>query len=144
MGELIDRDVEHLRLLKIGYYIMAGITGFLTLFSLIYVGLGSLFASGVVPESPGSNGDSRLAGFVFLGVGVFLFLLGALGVTVHFLTARGLRDRRRRVFCLVIAAISCLYIPWGTALGICTFIVLGRGSVKALFAGTASGNMGSQ
>ena len=32
MGELIDRDQEHLNLLKWGYYVMAGMTGFFSLF----------------------------------------------------------------------------------------------------------------
>ena len=34
---------------------------------------------------------------------------------------------------MVIAAINCLHIPIGTMLGIFTFIVLGRDSVRKLY-----------
>jgi len=44
-----------------------------------------------------------------------------------------LRDRRHRTFSMAIAALDCLHIPFGTILGILTFIVLGRDSVRALY-----------
>lgn len=36
-------------------------------------------------------------------------------------------------FCMVMAAISCFEIPCGALLGVFTFIVLDRASVKRLF-----------
>ena len=50
-----------------------------------------------------------------------------------FLAASRIRQRRSRMFCLVVAGISCLGIPYGTILGVCSFIVLGRDSVAAQF-----------
>jgi hypothetical protein len=44
-----------------------------------------------------------------------------------------LRARRHRTFSMVVAAINCLHIPIGTALGVFTFIVLGRESVRKLY-----------
>jgi hypothetical protein len=41
--------------------------------------------------------------------------------------------RRRLMLCYVTAALACLQMPFGTCLGIFTFIVLGRPSVKASF-----------
>ena len=70
---------------------------------------------------------------IFLGIGVAFLVLG-LGVTLlTYLVGRYLRDRRHRTFCLVMAGLSCLQIPWGTAIGICTISVLNRPSVKVLF-----------
>jgi hypothetical protein len=40
MAEMVDRDQEHLRLLKLGYYILAGMTCFFSLFALLYAGIG--------------------------------------------------------------------------------------------------------
>jgi len=37
------------------------------------------------------------------------------------------------------AALTCLGIPWGTVLGVCTFLVLERPSVAALFPTPAEG-----
>src|SRR6185503_9557006 len=46
MGELVDRDQEHLRLLVWAHYIWAGTIGFFSLFTLIYIGLGVMMVSG--------------------------------------------------------------------------------------------------
>ncbi len=50
-----------------------------------------------------------------------------------FLTDRFIKAQRHHIFCLIIAAIICLQIPFGTTLGIFTLIVLLRPSVKKLF-----------
>lgn len=53
MGQLVDQDQEHLRLLKLGFYIMAGVIGFCSLFSVFYIAMGSIFASSVtLPRAP--------------------------------------------------------------------------------------------
>jgi membrane protein YqaA with SNARE-associated domain len=47
----------------------------------------------------------------------------------------GISLSRRRCywFAFVVACIECIFIPFGTILGIFTIIVLSRESVKALF-----------
>jgi O-antigen/teichoic acid export membrane protein len=47
---------------------------------------------------------------------------------------RCLTQRRRYTLCLVVAALSCMLMPFGTVLGIFTLIVLMRPPVKAAFA----------
>jgi hypothetical protein len=135
MGEMIDRDEEHLRLLKICYYILAAINGFVVLFPLLFMGVGTLIASGSIPMTGDSAPpvDPRTMGMILLGVGAVIFTLGLSGTLLTFLTARSLRDHRRRTLCLVVAGLNCLYIPWGTAIGICTIIVLNRPTTRALF-----------
>jgi Zn-dependent protease len=133
MGELVDRDQEHLFLLKLSYYIMAGMTGFFSLFALIYIGLGAVFASGVMPPTPGNPSDPRFMGLMFLCIGLVVLFIG---LSITFLTywaGRCIRDRRHRTFCVIVACLSCLHVPFGTAIGVCTLIVLGRPSVQALF-----------
>jgi TctA family transporter len=133
VGELVDRDQEHLFLLKLSYYIMAGTTGFFSLFALIYIGLGALFASGVMPPMRGNPSDPRFLGLMFLSIGLVVLFIG---LSITFLTywaGRCIRDRRHRTFCVIVACLSCLHVPFGTAIGVCTLIVLGRPSVQALF-----------
>ena len=55
-----------------------------------------------------------------------------------FLVGRGLAQRKRYMFCLVVACVECLFMPFGTVLGVFTIIVLSRDSVKALFGSIAS------
>ena len=45
-----------------------------------------------------------------------------------------LRQRKCRVFSLVVAGLDCLQIPFGTALGVFDFIVLLRDSVRQSYA----------
>jgi hypothetical protein len=49
------------------------------------------------------------------------------------IAGRFLAKRTHYMYCLVVAAISCIFFPFGTVLGVFTIIVLLRSSVKALF-----------
>jgi hypothetical protein len=74
-------------------------------------------------------------GWVLVIAGATGLLLGwalaiCLGLAGYFLSrCKGYR------FCFVIACITCLWPPLGTALGVCTILVLSRENVKDLFAG---------
>jgi DMSO/TMAO reductase YedYZ heme-binding membrane subunit len=132
MGDLIDRDAEHLRLLKLGYYLTAGVMAFMPVIALLFVAMGAAITSGGLPMQGGE--DPRLLGAIVLGIGIAVFVFGLAGTLLTYYTGRSIAARRRRTLCLVIAALHCLSFPWGTALGVCTFIVLDRPSVRELFA----------
>jgi hypothetical protein len=66
----------------------------------------------------------------FTAIFVVWFLVSALG---NLFSGLFLLRRRHRMFSMVVAAINCLHIPIGTALGIFTFIVLGRDSVRKVY-----------
>jgi hypothetical protein len=72
-------------------------------------------------------------GSFFAVLGMAFVFFGMVYAAVTLLAGRFISQERRRVFCLVIAAIHCLHAPLGTALGVCTFIVLLRPSVQARF-----------
>jgi len=133
VGELVDRDQEHLSLLKLSYYIMAGTTGFFSLFALLYIGLGAMIASGAMPSMPQSSGEPRFVGLMLLCIGLVVLFIGLSITCLTYWAGRCIRDRRHRTFCVIIACLSCLHVPFGTAIGVCTLIVLGRPSVQALF-----------
>jgi hypothetical protein len=52
------------------------------------------------------------------------------------IAGRCLSRRKGYSFALVIACIECLFVPFGTILGVFTIVALSRESVKALFSGT--------
>lgn len=125
-------DEEHLKLLPIGYWVSAGFWGAYGLFMVAYFGLlGSVFLLG---SATGDASDMPPGfGFLFFGFGLAMFLV--LGVLV-FLKARvgfWMRERKHYVGTLIVAGISCLEIPYGTLLGVFTFIALSRPSMKALY-----------
>ncbi len=49
-----------------------------------------------------------------------------------------MRKRKHRIFSFVVAGVNCLQFPFGTALGIFTFIVLSRVGVKMDYDANAS------
>ena len=49
------------------------------------------------------------------------------------IAGRSLALRKRYSFVLVMACIECLFIPFGTILGVFTIVVLSRESVRGLF-----------
>jgi len=135
MGELVDKDTEHLRLLTLFYYINAGINALFSCFALLYVAMGALVL--LNPGMFGKNveGPPAILGYLFTGICEVVLLLGWSFSACLAMTGRYLSQRRHRVFCLVIAGINCLFLPYGTVLGVFTFMVLMRPTVQALFAG---------
>jgi len=129
----VNQDQDHLRLLSIFHYVMAGFACLLPLFSLIYIGLGAAMLSGKLPSSPPSAHGDVIGGWIFVGVGSVIFFMGAVGAALNILAGRALAKRERRTLCLVVAGLNCLHMPLGTLLGVFTLIVLARPSVQALF-----------
>jgi hypothetical protein len=130
-------DTEHLRLLRIGYLIQGGTTLFMCLFGLLYVFVG-IFAFSSMPKGPTPQAaqQAQFLGYIFAWMGGLFTVGGAVIAMLKFLTARALGRRRGRTLCLVTAALACIFIPYGTAIGVFTFVVLGRPSVRALFNGS--------
>jgi hypothetical protein len=127
-------DQEHLRLLRIGYLISGGVSAFAGGFGLLYAVIGGFIMAASPFGGRGPNGPPpAFIGAIFGAVGLAIVIFCALTATLKFLAARALRQRRARVLCFVAAALSCLSIPYGTALGIFTFAVLSRPSVQRLF-----------
>ena len=123
-------DKEHLRLLRIGYFISAAQTALFIPFGLLYAGMGVLFAhlpaGGGSPPAPFMSWIFGIFGAVFAG-------FATLAAALKFLTAIRLKERRSRMLCMITAGLSCLEMPYGTALGVMTFVVLSRPSVRQEF-----------
>lgn len=130
-------DGGHLQVLSVCYYIYAACNAFFSLFGLLYVFMGVLIggviaAAPVPPDKPPLPPPAYFAAiFGVIGAAIFLFLMGSAILMV--MAAGRLRRRRSRVFCLVVGALSCIWFPFGTALGVFTIVVLSRSSVPRLF-----------
>jgi hypothetical protein len=125
-------DEEHLRLLSIGYYILGGTHAVFSLFPLIYVALGALMINADFDMY--NNGTNPVfAGWMFVIIGV-VFSMGFLLVgALQLFAGRCLKKRESRTLCLIAASVTCIIIPYGTAVGVFTFIVLRRRSVELRF-----------
>ena len=125
-------DAEHLRQLSIFHYVLAAMTAFFACIPIIHLALGIAMVLGRLDEG-GKNPPPAFVGWLFVAVGGFMILAGWTLAVLLFLSGRNLARRRRRGFCTVVAALSCLMMPLGTILGVFTLMVLNRPTVRSLF-----------
>ena len=134
-----SQDAEHLRLLSIFHYVVAGMQALFACFPIIHFVIGALSFIGMGPF--GKPGEGRLPGMLFGGFFMLFaggFILAGWSLAVCLVVAgKSLRQRKRYTFCLVVAGIeAAMCMPFGTVLGVFTIIVLLRPSVKAEFGAT--------
>ena len=131
----MNRDEEHLQLLAIFHYVVAGLAALFSLFPLLYTTVGAIFifAARHGTAKPGEDLPPEFLGWIFAALGSLLFLMGIAMAICILIAGRSLALRKRYSFALVMSCIECLFIPFGTILGVFTIVVLSRESVKALF-----------
>ncbi len=137
--EAIERqaivDEEQLRPLPVCYWVLGATSAMMSLYGLFYIAMGVMFSTIPFEQASGPAEAPPPGMFMILfgGMGLaFLLMFGTLA-TLQILTGFWIRKRRRRIACLVTAGISCVFIPFGTLIGVLTFLVLLRPSVKMLF-----------
>jgi len=132
-----NKDDDHLNLLATFHYIVGGLGALFACFPLIHVFIGMMMI--LQPEfMAGKEGSAPPAfmGFLFAGIGIVFVLLGWAAAICTIVSGRMLARRRHRMFSFVMAAFLCMFMPFGTVLGIFTIIVLSRESVRRLYGET--------
>ena len=137
---------ERLRLLAIGYYVKGAMgalfISFLLLHFFLFLGFSFIPESGwnppvkpvttaqspsVLPSpspKPANQGPPVFMFRIFAAVIGVIILLGWTFGALTIYAGRCVQKRKHRVFIMVMAGLNCALIPWGTLLGIATFIVL--------------------
>jgi len=128
-------DADHLRLLAIFHFVVAG----LALIGIGFLCLHYAFMNAIInnPEmwknqkSGGPPPEQFFAIFkwFYLFFGGFL-VLGGIG---NLLSGLFIQRRKNRTFSLIIAGVNCIQMPFGTALGVFTFVTLLRDSVRETY-----------
>jgi len=150
---------ERLRLLAWGYYVSAGKGMFISMIFLLYAVMFGAFSfmptsawnstqrtqtqhdaatHQAVPETnakPVSRADAPPAMVfrVFSGVmlAVTVVAWGLCGLTAY--AGRCIQKKRYRIFINIMAAYNVVWIPYGTFLGVCTFLTINTDESKAQF-----------
>ena len=128
-------DSEHLNLLAIFHFILAGLALLGIAFLVVhYAIMSSVFTNPAVWQGHKSSGPPP--GEIF-ALFKWVYLAGALAFigfsALNVISGLGIRARKWRTFSLVVAGVNCLQIPLGTALGVFTIVVLTRDSVCVLY-----------
>jgi hypothetical protein len=127
----MNQDDEHLKLLTVFHYIVAGLVALFGCFPIIHLALGVMMVYAALSGEP--EGPPMAFGILFIVIPLFFILLAWAMAVFVFLCGRNLQARRSRLFCQVVAGFECLFVPFGTILGVFTLIVLSRPSVAAKF-----------
>jgi hypothetical protein len=132
-------DADHLKLLAIFHFVLAGLS---------ILGLGFLFLHWflmhTVFENPElwKNQQGTPPPEEFFAI--FKWFYGFMGViivgsgVVNLISGLFIRRNVNRTFSLIVAGANCLCFPFGTALGVFTLVVLLRDSVRERYENLAS------
>jgi len=135
-----EQDAQHLQLLSIFHYVVAGIQALFACFPMIHFLIGTALV--FFPHREGRGGDQMVAGVLFMVVGGAVILVGWSLAALTVVAGRSLGQRKRYTFCLVVAAVeAATCMPFGTVLGVLTIIVLVRPSVKQAFEAAAQSRL---
>lgn len=128
-------DADHLKLLAIFHFVVAGFAVVAILFlCLHYALMTALFTNPKIAQQPDTHQLREFFGILqwFYALAGALLVMGGLA---NLVSGLWIRARRHRVFSLIVAGLNCVQIPFGTALGVFTIIVLVRDSVVELYEG---------
>jgi hypothetical protein len=129
----MNQDAEHLRLLSIFHYVCAGLAALFACVPVIHLVLGIVIVTHSGTFGPPNNQPPAFLGWLFILFSLFVITCGLVFAALLAWAGRCLSQRRHYTFCLVMAAVACLFMPFGTVLGVFTILVLVRPSVKPWF-----------
>ena len=132
----MNQDVDQIKILAIFHFVVAAIAGLFACFPIFHllIGISMLTGSFFQGETPTDMPfPFSLFGLMFTIIPAAIIFFGwtfaiALAISGYFLT-----KRQHYLFCMIMAGVSCIFMPFGTVLGVFTIIVLMRPSVKELF-----------
>lgn len=133
----MEQDKQYLQLTGIFHFVVGGIAGLLACFPIIHfvIGISMFFAALANPKSVDAAPFS-IFGLMFTIIPGLMIAIGWVFAICVMLAGYFLLKRRNHTYCLVMACIECIFMPFGTVLGVLTILLLLRPEVKALFAST--------
>jgi hypothetical protein len=127
---LASADDGHLQALAICHYIWGALVFLFSCVFIVHIVMGTMMLRGSWPGgSTASSPPPSEMGYLFVGMGSCGMLLGWLTGILTIASGRCIRFRQKRVFSLVMAGVNCGFVPFGTVLGVFTFILLARPAV---------------
>jgi hypothetical protein len=134
----MTKDEQHLNLLATFHYVVGALMALFACLPLIHVTIGVLMVTNpqILNGDHDGNPPPAWFGYLFAGIGTLCVLFGWAAAICTFLSGRYLSRRKHRMFSFVVAAILCMFMPFGTVLGVFTIIALSKDSVQQLYSNT--------
>jgi len=90
-------------------------------------------ASEVRDLTPDDLFPARLFGLLFTIIPAIIILCGFIVSTLIVIAGKRMASYRSHTFCLVVAGIECLFMPFGTVLGVFSILILIKPEARQLF-----------
>lgn len=126
----MTEDERNLDLLAIFHYIVGGLTALFSCFFLLHVAMGIAMLCGAFD---GKDAPPKFFAWFFILFPAVFIVAGWTLAGFVIAAGRMLKRRVSRTFCLVVAGIECILMPFGTVLGVLTIVMLMKDSVKGMF-----------
>lgn len=126
-------DSGSLMAIAICHYVWGALLILLSCVFIFHILIGVMMLNGKAPVHISPTAPPIPLGFVFIFIGSGGMLLGWSAGILTIMSGRAIARRRGRMFSLVMAGVNCALPPIGTLLGVLTFIVLLRSSVRTLY-----------
>jgi hypothetical protein len=128
----MNQEAEHLRMLAIFHYVVAGIACVISFIPTIHLAIGIAMVSGIFRTAKDPF-PFEFMGWFFIVIASLVILCGLAFSICLFIAGRFLHKQTHYTYCLVMAAVSCIFMPFGTVLGVFTIILLMKENVKVMF-----------
>ncbi|MEM6821738.1 MAG: hypothetical protein AAF558_07365 [Verrucomicrobiota bacterium] len=129
----MNNQEQQLHYLKIGYYVLGGITALFALMPLIHIGIGIAAVMGGFETESSNSGFPPEFGWLFITMGFIFFIIGQSLAAITILCGIFIKKRKHHLFVFIVGCIQCAFFPFGTILGVFTIILLTKPSVRELF-----------
>lgn len=128
-------DRDHLKVLSIFHFILGGLAALAALFPVIHLALGIGLVGGFFPGEalPAADSPELFVGWFFVVLASLLIVAFLAFAAMAIRAGANLANARGYDFCIAIACVECLIVPFGTMLGVISLVILLRPSVKQLF-----------
>ncbi len=130
---MADEGVKELELLAVFHYVMGSIIALFSCMPFLHVLMGLAMVSGAFSTEGNAQPPPTFIGWMFIIMGSMFILFGWATAACILVAGRKLAKQRHHTFCMVIAALECMFMPFGTVLGVFTLIALNKDPIKELF-----------
>jgi len=124
------QEEQNLDLLAIFHYILGALTGLFACIPIIHLVIGIVLLTG---NYNGGDVTPRSIALIFIILAAIIILVGWIFAIMIIIAGRRLKERRAYNYCLVVAFMECLIVPFGTVLGVFSIVTLTKETVKELF-----------
>lgn len=135
ISKIKKAETDKLLIVSIFHYLLAGFQMLFCAVGLVYLFFGVLIASGTLEPSKGAGAPPEAMGWIFGVLGVIFVIIFFTMSILTLVTGINISKRRNHIFCIVIDSILCLWVPFGTLVGVFGLVLLTRPEIAVKFLG---------